>query len=75
MSDISIEHGVPVPEKGKGKPNPTNAVYPFAKMEVGDSFTTSRPTARHAAYNFGRRHGMKFKSQANGSEIRIWRVE
>lgn len=60
---ITIEKDVPLPAK-----------YPFAAMEVGDSFTTNNHTAVAAASSYGRRNGMKFASRKNGSGYRIWRV-
>lgn len=59
------------------------AVYPFAKMKVGDSFLvpdSEAYRARSAASRFGTRHNLKFTSRmdyvGNKSQgVRIWRTE
>lgn len=57
----------------RGRP----ARYPFASMDVGDSFLVTDAAwlnARTCAYSYGRRHNMKFKSKAEGRHLRIWRI-
>lgn len=67
----------------KGVPLPTNkSKYPFAKMEIGDSFvvneTTPSRTSTYAHYA-GKRLGMKFTVRTVEEEgrkvIRVWRVK
>lgn len=74
--DVKIEKGVPLPRRD-GK-------YPFAKMEVGDSFAVeienenTPPRVSSYAHIGGKRLGMKFTVRSvveNGKKvIRVWRV-
>jgi len=67
-----IEKNVPIPPPGQTK-------YPWAEMEVGDSFLVPADkgnSAKTAASHFIRRNpGKKFLSRAEGDELRIWRVK
>lgn len=59
-------------------PSATKASYPFASMEVGDSFEYSpdfRLKVPNAASLYGKRSGKKFRTavQPNGM-FRCWRV-
>ena len=82
---FKIEKGIQLP---KGKE--TRNSYPFAKMEVGDSFyvpaddkgfrTDKRGRRYHPAGSassaYGRAHGKKFKCLFDEKRgLRIWRVE
>jgi hypothetical protein len=66
---MKIEKNVPLP-----------VIYPFAKMEVGDSFAVPssirRETVSVAANRYGAKHGMKFtvRLMPNRS-YRCWRIE
>jgi hypothetical protein len=66
---MKIEKNVPLP-----------VMYPFAKMEVGDSFAVPssirRETVSVAANRYGVKHGMKFtvRLMPNRS-YRCWRIE
>ncbi len=57
---------VPLPES-RGK-------YQFKNMKIGDSFFSDKLSARTAAMNFQKLHGVKFVSRREGDGIRIWRV-
>ena len=79
-SEIVIESGVPIPPRG-GKTR--GSMYPFAKMEAGDSFgipaTADRLEAvrrniQGAASGYGKRHGKKFTTRVLATEVRVWRV-
>ena len=70
----------------KGVPLPTNdAKYPFAKMEVGDSFAVTlddkKTSSRVSTYAHigGKRLGMKFVVRTvvekGRKMIRVWRIE
>lgn len=80
---IIIERGVPMPESRQYK-------YPFADLEVGDSFTIplSGQISRHgedlssvrlrsAASAFGRKYGGRFLVRVNKTSgvVRCWKVE
>ncbi len=79
MMAVQIEKNVPLPGSGAGRPSK----YPFADMEVGDSFLVAEGpssghlgyNARNAAKNFGVRHGMKFSVKQTEGGVRIWRIE
>ena len=65
---MKIEKGVPMPHK-----------YPFADMQVGDSFaippTIQRTTVNVAAKRFGDKHGMKFTVRLTADRsYRCWRT-
>jgi hypothetical protein len=77
---IKVEKDYPIPgvlrrTGKKGRPN----IYPFFKMEVGDSFFAEGQSydngARGAARAYGRLNNMKFSCRKEKGGIRIWRVE
>jgi hypothetical protein len=65
---FKIEKNVPFAERK----------YPFAKMEVGDSFevpVTMWNSAKTSATHFGIRHNRKFAARLTGPDTgRIWRI-
>jgi len=66
---MKIDKQFPIPVK-----------FPFAGMQVGDSFAVppdvKRPAVTVAAMRFGRRHGMKFTvRQVADKTFRCWRIE
>jgi hypothetical protein len=67
MNQPPIDKDVPIPSR-----------FPFAQMEVGDSFviTTKRSTAAVAARRYGDKHKMKFvtRKMPDGT-IRCWRTQ
>jgi hypothetical protein len=75
-----VEPGVPIPQivgpaTMRGLPKPH--IYPFADMQVGDSFLVPEgcgQRARQAATAFARRHGVKFLVAATDAGRRVWRV-
>ena len=69
---IKIEKGIPVPT-----PRATPAKYPFAEMEIGDSFYVARGVAyiRSVASTRGKALSRKFAVQAEGDGVRVWRTE
>jgi len=80
---FKIEKGIPVPER-KGK----SFLYPFEKMEVGDSFIFSNTYSRsihsyasNAARNWKNHSPIKgvkdwfFTTRKIDNSIRIWRVK
>ncbi len=71
MSDIVIEKGIPLPRRGVAPK------YPFAKLEVGDSFFVPGRTTN----SFGgimtaaaKRTGYGFQSRKTDGGIRVWRI-
>jgi hypothetical protein len=70
---IEIEKGVPIPPPKGGA-----VKYPFADMEIGDSFAapgvpdrTLRPQVSKANTRFP---GRRFVCRAIGGLLRVWRV-
>jgi len=66
---MKIDKQFPIPVK-----------YPFAGMQVGDSFAVppdvKRPAVTVAAMRYGRKHGMKFTvRQVADKTFRCWRLE
>lgn len=74
---FEIQKNVPIPTEldGRGR----KASYPFATMEIGDSFYVDSKkkgiNAMNAARVHKHRNGMKFLSQPEGEGSRIWRTE
>ena len=69
MSHLPIDKGIPMPKR-----------YPFAEMDVGDSFavpaTIHRTTVSIAAKRFGDKHGVKFATRKlPDGTLRCWRVQ
>lgn len=73
---FKIEKGVLVPplvrnKQGVGGRN--RPVYPFALMDVGDSFYSEiKPSS--PARHYANKHGVQFLIRAEGSGYRIWRT-
>jgi hypothetical protein len=68
MSQPRIDKDVPIPAR-----------YPFADMQVGDSFAVpthiKRSAINVAAMRYGRQHGMKFTVRLTPERsLRCWRV-
>jgi len=66
---VQIEKGVPMPRLG---------IYPWAEMEVGDSFFVAEATHAQlsgAVQSAKKKTGFKFITRAAEGGIRIWRVE
>ena len=71
MEILAIQRGGDVP-----KPRVVYS-YPYASMEVGDSFVVpkeSRQKVANATYRASKRLGYKFTSKSEGEFLRIWRV-
>jgi hypothetical protein len=62
-----------------------NSIYPFPKMDVGESVlfelgdkdsakTAVAIRARQCAYQYARRHGKKFVARSSSEGMRIWRT-
>lgn len=69
MNQPRIEKNVPLPQR-----------YPFAQMEIGDSFAVpenvSRTAVSIAAHRHGKEHGTKFTVRMMPDRsFRCWRIE
>lgn len=69
-----IDKNIPPPTSGG-----LRAQYPFAEMDVGNSFRVEGLVkgmhARNEAYKYGRTTGKKFTGRTDGDGIRIWRIK
>lgn len=77
---FEIEHDIPIPSPiREGKP----PVYPWRKMEIGDSFLVPLDSYSRKAHSrlstalsqAGRRSGRKFCTRRVEGGIRVWRIE
>jgi len=76
---LPIDKNVPIPEIYPTKPYR----YPFAKMEVGDSFFVENVSKSFSIYSmvklFNERRKtteqIKVKQRREGNGVRVWRVE
>lgn len=80
MSEFVIEKNVPIPENAGHKGN--HSPYPFAGMEIGDSFFVPCEKGRDhrvsaAAANYARRKhaGKKFSTRRTSTGVRCWRIQ
>lgn len=74
---FKVERKIPTPE-----PAGRNPKYPWREMKVGDSFFVPGALVRTihpAAHAASKRTGFKFTcrtiSEAQGSGVRVWRIE
>ena len=71
--EIKIEKGIPVSRKGH-----SSARYPFATMEIGDSFFVVEKQTKLSslATGFARRNGgqQKFTTRQVEGGVRVWRI-
>ena len=52
--------------------------YPFARMQLGDSFAVSKEYAskvRQAAWKAGEKYNTKFSVRKEGFGFRVWRIK
>jgi len=69
-----VEKEVPIPKARQ------NSVYPFAEMNVGDSFFIANvdklkaASIRACASTFGKKKGMKFSCRHVEGGVRVWRT-
>lgn len=73
-----IEKGIPIPPSDKGGYGNSNRQYPFADMEVGDSFSVPLvryPAMKSALVRAGRQFpNVRFITRIVGNCARCWRV-
>ena len=67
---FAIEKEIPIPAVQR-----KNHRWPFAQMEVGDSFVTSLQSVRNAAHAYGVRNQQFFAVRKIGNEFRCWRTK
>jgi hypothetical protein len=78
VSEIKIDKGIPIAPNTSGR----RAIYPWAEMQIGDSFFVPGKTTRQFAGHFSRakaRYSMNFvvrvvtENEVTG--VRVWRTE
>lgn len=72
MKKFKIENNMPMPPLSHGR----RAVYPFAQLEIGQSFDCDTDKVVQAAYKYGKRNGKRFytaKIDRNGKTV--WRCK
>lgn len=81
---LTIEKGVPIPPTIKKRLRSFRHIYPFNRMEVGDSILIDATLhgentfrlAREACRMYGNGHNAKFSSlKLSPTQGRIWRIE
>ena len=68
---FQIEKSIPTPTTRTG------TKYPFASMDVGDSFYAGprdMEGARVSSYAYANRHNVKFRTGREGDGLRVWRI-
>ncbi len=74
---IKVDKGVPMPKAERTQLKPRESKYPWASMEVGDSFEVAGKTTKNfgtACYAAGKRLGKKFAARATDTGVRVWRT-
>lgn len=77
MSEIKIEKGVEIPKMTRGAGlKPRTSKYPFAEMEVNDSFFVAVEPKKFSGtvYAAAKRTGKKFTIRAWEGGCRVWRT-
>lgn len=75
---LRIDKDVPIPGKKTGR---REVKYPFAQMEVGDSFALTGEVEkttnllRNTALRYAKQLGYKFTVRSTEDGARVWRVE
>lgn len=78
MSSFVVEKGIPVPHAARG----SSSKYPFATMEVGDSFLVDVPDHRTMAVACSMLYSaaksakvlITLRTDKNNRAIRVWRA-
>lgn len=72
---MEIEKGIPLSDP-RALANKGRSKYPWAQMEVGDSFhaRVSSNSLRTTAAHFARKTGWKFVVRKDGEGARAWRI-
>lgn len=75
MSEIKIEKGVAIPKMTRTAPT-RESKYPFAKMEVNDSFFVDIEPKKFSGtvYAAAKRTGRRFTIRAWEKGSRVWRT-
>jgi hypothetical protein len=75
MAIVKLAHGVPLPDASLRR---RNLKYPWAEMNVGDSFLMENATTRIARVQVSaanhRYAPRRFTARAEGQKLRVWRL-
>jgi|SanBayMetagenome_1026888.scaffolds.fasta_scaffold54499_2 hypothetical protein len=74
---IKIDKNIPLPKLERKVPSPRQSKYPFADMEVNDSFEVAGKTAKQFAgtvYSASKKLGKKFTMRSTEAGVRVWRT-
>jgi hypothetical protein len=74
---IAIDKNVPLPQRTWGGPGGRPPKYPWAEMEVGDSFFVLNATTDNlsaAGTMAAKRSGRKFTTRKENGGVRVWRI-
>ena len=72
IESYKIDKNVPMPGVG------SLGIYPWDKMEVGDSFLVKGKNAasvRTVVWFAGKQHGRKFSTRTVDDGVRVWRIK
>lgn len=75
-ASVKIEKGVPLPSTRK-----TRLVYPWDKMEVGDSVLIPTATGpdvqkvRQSLSYYSKKHARTYTTRKQGAALRVWRTK
>jgi hypothetical protein len=76
---ITVQKGIPMPKvKPRGRAGTTPAKYPWAEMDVGDSFLFPPGVTQGSLYvltSYHSRNGKVFKVCKTAEGYRCWRTE
>jgi len=76
--DYEIESDIPIPPARWGGGRPKTPVYPFSRMEVGDSFLVpveKTLLVMHAARGRRKRTHEEYATRQVDGGLRIWRIK
>ena len=83
MAKFKVEAGIPIPPRSAKLGARKDSKYPFARMEVGDSFFIPTTGPKDPAYKrllssvsqAKRRFGINLQSRVVDGGVRVWRLE
>ena len=70
---LKIEHGIPVPKKGKYAGN--SVTHLLRQMRVGDSLFVPGIAVQTMSSRLSRYHPKRFTQRTVDGGVRIWRIE
>ena len=74
---IAVDKNVPIPPRERGWEGGQAPKYPWATMEIGDSFYVPGATQKNMSgpiFHAMQRTGRKFISRKEGDGVRVWRI-